>query len=487
MVAALKVVRGGGSASPVFAVLRPALRSRLVRAMLVCVSSMLACATAPAQLPQTNATVAPAAQAHAALALEWSEQEKRAIARHGPWPQPVLPDRSNRGSGNADAVVLGGALFFDVRLSPKGDMACASCHQSGRAFSDGRDRAHGRERLDRNTPGLWNAGLGRWFGWDGGADSLWGFALRPMLNTVELAASPSHVARLLRSDAAYACLHRNAFDIALNAPKGVPGNAQTNTLNRGQSRSQRQSSEGDKSKQGAGATKAAPAAPAVNTADERLMVDAAKALAAFMETLQSGKSAFDELHDALARGDAAAAARYPEDARRGLRLFTERGQCAVCHFGPNFSNGEFHEVGIPYLVDKGRVDPGRQGGIKLVRADRYNLLGAFSDDASRASGSRTRHVAENHANYGQFKTPSLRNVELTAPYMHNGKLATLRDVVQHYSEIPEDRLHQDGEALLKPLRLTEGEANDLVAFLRTLTSKTFPEVNAATPVCQPRK
>ena len=214
------------------------------------------------------------------------------------------------------------------------------------------------------------------------------------------------------------------------------------------------------------------------------MVDAAKALAAFMETLQSGSSAFDELHDALARGDAVAAARYPDAARRGLRLFTGRGQCAVCHFGPNFSNGEFHEIGISYLIDKGRVDPGRHGGIKQVRADRYNLLGAFSDDASRATGNHTRHVAENHANFGQFKTPSLRNVELSAPYMHNGKLATLRDVVRHYSEIPEERLHQDGEALLKPLRLTETEANDLVAFLRTLTSTTFAPSAAVAPVCQ---
>ena len=435
--------------------------------LLAGVSCVLACAVALAQTGPANPVSAPTA----AAAPAWSEQEKRAISRHGPWPQPVLPDRSNRASGNADAIALGRALFFDTRLSPKGDMACATCHQPGRALSDGRDRAHGRERLDRNTPSLWNAGLGHWFGWDGGADSLWGFALRPMLNPVELGASAAHVARLLRNDAAYACLHRNAFIGPANgayAPKAVKGTSKGLTSRAGTSGRER-------------------SRPMPSVADEHLTVDAAKALAAFMETLQPGKSAFDELHDALARGDAVATARYPEDARRGLRLFTGRGQCAVCHFGPNFTNGEFHEIGISYLIDKGRVDPGRQGGIKLVRADRYNRLGAFSDDASRASGSRTRHVAENHANYGQFKTPSLRNVELTAPYMHNGKLATLRDVVRHYSEIPEDRLHQDGEALLKPLRLTEGETDDLIAFLRTLTSKTFPEVNAVAPVCQARK
>lgn len=391
---------------------------------------------------------------------DYSPAEKRAIARHGPWPQPILPDASNRVSGNAAAITLGRALFFDARLSSKSDMACATCHQPGRAFTDGRDRAHGRERLDRNTPGLWNAGLGHWFGWDGGSDSLWSFALRPILNPLELGATASHVAQLLRADVTYACLHRNAFGTAsraaaatLRLPKDAPP----------------------------------AAASAPGGADERMLVDAAKALAAFIETLQPGKSAFDDLHDALARGDMAAAARYPETARRGLRIFAGRGQCAACHFGPNFSNGEFHEIGIPYLLAPGRVDAGRQGGIKRVRADKYNRLGAFSDDATRASGSRTRHVAESHATFGQFKTPSLRNVELTAPYMHNGRLAALRDVVRHYSELPEDRLHQDGEALLKPLRLTESESDDLVAFLRTLTSQSFPEVNAAPVACQPRQ
>ena len=384
---------------------------------------------------------------------EYSAAEKRAIARHGPWPQPGLPDASNRVSGNADAIALGRALFFDARLSPKSDMACATCHQPGRGFTDGRDRAQGRERLDRNTPGLWNAGFGYWFGWDGGADSLWSFALRPMLNPLELGATASHVAKLLRGDATYACLHRNAF---ATAPRAVPA-----------------------------APRAAPASR--SSADEPVLVDAAKALAAFMETLHSGKSAFDDLHDALARGDMAAAARYPGDARRGLRIFAGRGQCAACHFGVNFSNGEFHEIGIPYGLAPGRVDAGRQGGIKRVRADKFNRLGAFSDDATRASGSRTRHVAESHASFGQFKTPSLRNVELTAPYMHNGSLATLRDVVRHYSEIPEDRLHQDGEALLKPLRLTEAESDDLVAFLRTLTSQSFPAVNAAPVECRLRR
>jgi len=74
-----------------------------------------------------------------------------------------------------------------------------------------------------------------------------------------------------------------------------------------------------------------------------------------------------------------------------------------------------------------------------------------------------------HRNFGEFRTPSLRNLALTAPYMHNGRLATLRDVVNHYSTVSPDRLHADGEAILRALNLTAREAGDLVAFLESLS------------------
>ena len=85
------------------------------------------------------------------------------------------------------------------------------------------------------------------------------------------------------------------------------------------------------------------------------------------------------------------------------------------------------------------------------------------------SATGTRHVRLEHRNWGEFRVPSLRNVAKTPPYMHNGHLATLRDVVRHYSELNEDRLHADGEKILRPLRLSEAEAADLVAFLESLT------------------
>jgi cytochrome c peroxidase len=161
-------------------------------------------------------------------------------------------------------------------------------------------------------------------------------------------------------------------------------------------------------------------------------------------------------------------AKYPEEAKRGLKIFVGKGRCNLCHLGPAFTNGEFHDTGVPFFVGKGRVDPGRHAGIRRLRASPFNLLGSYNDDAKRSTATGTEHVRLEHRNFGEFRTPSLRNIGLTAPYMHNGRLATLRDVVEHYSTLSPDRLHSDGEALLRALNLSEQEARDLVAFLETL-------------------
>jgi cytochrome c peroxidase len=202
--------------------------------------------------------------------------------------------------------------------------------------------------------------------------------------------------------------------------------------------------------------------------DEAIAVNVAKVLAAFQETIDTGRTPFDDFRDALARGDRAAAARYPLAAQRGLAIFIGKGRCDVCHVGARFSNGEFHDVGVPHFIGQGQVDAGRFDGIRKLQANRYNLLGPYNDDPTRATAISTRHVAAEHRNFGEFKVPSLRNVARTAPYMHNGSLATLADVVRHYSEIDEDRLHADGERILKPLHLTPAETADLIAFLESL-------------------
>lgn len=116
------------------------------------------------------------------------------------------------------------------------------------------------------------------------------------------------------------------------------------------------------------------------------------------------------------------------------------------------------------------VDPGRYGGIKKLQESRANLMGAYNDDPARSTATGTRHVRLDHRNWGEFRVPSLRNVAKTAPYMHNGHLASLRDVVRYYSDLDEDRLHADGEKILRPLKLSNTEADDLVAFLQSLTA-----------------
>ena len=106
------------------------------------------------------------------------------------------------------------------------------------------------------------------------------------------------------------------------------------------------------------------------------------------------------------------------------------------------------------------------------------------DDPAGDAAQKTRYVQAQQRNFGEFKVPGLRNVALTAPYMHNGSLPTLESVVQHYDQINPDRVHADGEQILRPLRLNAGQRADLVAFLRTLSDPGFAAWRLATlPTC----
>ncbi len=367
-----------------------------------------------------HAVAAVSAQEPAPVPL--SDAQQRAILALGPWPTAARADPSNRVSGHAEAVAFGAMLFAESRLSKTGTLACSTCHRPDRAFTDGLSRARGAVVVDRNTTTLLNVGGQRWYGWDGAADSLWAQSLRPIFDRREMGADVAHVAGVVRDDPALRGKYVAAFG------REPP------------------------------------------TDDETVTVDVSKALAAFQETLVTGRTPFDEFRDSLARGDVAGADRYPAAARRGLAIFVGEGRCTMCHGGPRFTNGEFGDIGIAYFVAPGMVDAGRHDGIRRLRASRYNLLGPFNDDPTRGTATGTRFVALEHRNFGEFKVPSLRNVARTAPYMHNGSIATLRDVVAHYSNLDENRLHADGERILRPLRLSQQETDDLVAFLESLSA-----------------
>lgn len=358
--------------------------------------------------------------------LDFSDDEIARIVRHGPWPPTFAADPSNRVSGKQDAIELGRALFFDARLSPDNAFACVSCHDPAKAWTDGRATSMGRTALPRNAPSLLDVRQRRWFGWDGGHDNLWSMSLRPILDAREIGGSTVGIADLVRTDRNLAACYARAFG-------REPGAVEA----------------------------------------EALAVDAAKALAAFQETLTSPRVRFDDFRDALARGDKAEAAKLPPAAQRGARLFVGRGNCAFCHLGPAFTNGEFHSIGIPFFT-AGGADGGRHSGIRSLRENRLTLLGSWNDDPVRADGIATRHVDPQHRNFGEFRVPSLRMAARTAPYMHNGSLATLADVVRHYARFDPERLHGDGEAILKPLGLDDAEIDDLVAFLESLSAEPPP-------------
>ena len=355
----------------------------------------------------------------------FTQTERVAILAHGPWPPPATRDPSNRVSGNVPAIALGRTLFFDKRLSREGNRSCATCHNPAKSFSDGRTRSIGRRLHDRNAIALANLAQNRWFGWAGAADSLWAQSIRPILDEKELALTPDMLRQRISANLDTASHYLSVFGVA----------------------------------------------PAADD-PERVLVNVAKALAAYQETLVTGRTPFDDFRDALERNDHAAQSRYPLPAQRGLRIFVGNGRCAACHFGPNFTTGEFEDIGIPFFAEKGRVDAGRHGGIGALRTSPYNLLGPYNDDMARSTAVPTQHVEPLHRNWGEFRVPSLRNVARTAPYMHNGSLPTLAAVVRHYSELDEERLHgTPDKRLLKPLRLSKREKADLIAFLRTLSSE----------------
>lgn len=306
--------------------------------------------------------------------VQFTESEVRAILSHGPWPTPIASDPTNRASGRRAAVELGERLFFDTRLSINGNFSCGTCHVPERNWTDNRVRGMAAAEVDRNTPTLMNVRLGHWYGWDGGADSLWAQSIRPILDRRELGATPRHVAQLLRKDEELSCRYRRTF--------GVPPSP---------------------------------------TDDEEVLVNVGKILAAFQETFETPPTPFDRFRNALARGERIKDGLYSEAAQRGLKTFVGKGNCSSCHSGPNFTNGEFRNNGFS-------SDPGRPEGLRVARASRFNLASAYNDDPRKA----VREVQAAEA--GAFKVPTLRHLMLTAPYGHDGKRETLADVVRHYSE-----------------------------------------------------
>ena len=319
---------------------------------------------------------------------------------------------------SAAKVELGRHLFHDTRLSGNGTYACASCHRQELAFTDGRARALGAtdQLHPRSAMSLANVAYNASLTWaDPRLDSLESQARVPMVNEhpVELGlrGREEEVLGRLGDDDRYATLFAEAF----------PG-------------------------------------------DERpvRMVNVVKALASFERTLISGDSPYNRLvyggeMDALS-----------ESARRGMRLFfSDRLRCSECHSGFNFS-------GPVNFEGSGTVEP------TFHNTGLYNIDGA---GAYPAGSPGLVEVTGRLEDTGSFRAPTLHNVAVTAPYMHDGSVATLEEVVTIYSEggrivitgphAGDGRDNPHKSFRLPGFEITEGETDDVVAFLRSLTDESF--------------
>jgi cytochrome c peroxidase len=397
----------------------------------------------------------PAAAASAPIVAteEFGAEEIGRILQHSPLVGPPR-DPTNAVADDPSAAQLGQAIYFDKRFSGSGKVACATCHDPKFGLGDGKPMPEGFP-VDRNVPTLWNVAYGRWFFWDGRSDSLWGQALKPLENPREHGFTRLQVAHLLRSDAGLNSLYERVFG-------ALPDLGDAPRFPR------------------AGAPLAdAPGSPLVaawngmaeadRSVVDRIFSNVGKSLQAYERRLVSRASRFDVFVEGLRTGDRSKLDVLSPSARLGLKIFVGKGNCRLCHSGPTFTDGEFHNLGIP--PTRGGPTPSRYAAIPELRKDPFNTKGSFSDD--RPSGAaKLDFLVDLPDTWGQIKTPGLRNVARTAPYMHQGQFKTLEDVVMFYSLL--QGVLQAGHherTILLPLFLDRKEVLGLVDFLESLTDE----------------
>lgn len=308
------------------------------------------------------------------------------IPRHGGVPTglDLYMPAAEGGLPTGNVVVLGRSLFFDPILSSDSTIACATCHNPEKGFSDGKVVAVGvnGRRGTRNVPAIVNRGYGFSFFWDGRAATLEEQVVMPIQSGMEMGSNLDDVVDRLTRDAGYSALFR--------ATHGSDPNRAT----------------------------------------------LARSLAAYVRTIRSGASPFDRFMD----GDPAALSELEIE---GLRLFQGRAGCDKCHLGASLTDEKFHNTGVAYAND-------------------------VVSDSGRAA------VTGHPEDLGAFKVPTLREVARTAPYMHDGSLATLAGVIEFYDR--GGNANPSIDPLLRTLDLSDEEKRALVAFLQTLTGEVWEGV-----------
>ncbi len=343
-------------------------------------------------------------------------------------PVPIPEDNPQ----TPEKIALGEQLFHDMRFSTTGDVSCATCHDADKAFTDSPLKtSEGIEKKTgtRNAPTVVNAAYFATQFWDGRSPSLEDQALHPFLNPVEMGL-PSHepILEVIRSDADYVTAFGEVFGV---------------------------------------------------TADQITMDEVTKAIAAFERTQIAGDSPFDRWYF---NGDESA---LTVQQKRGFDIFINQGRCVSCHVIEQtqalFTDNRFHNIGV---------------GINNIQEDVPGLAGEFLEadltlsevDVEVLSDARTSElgrfaISHGFDDLGSFKTSTLRNIAVTAPYMHDGSVATLRDAVVHYNN---GGITNEGDPVndflsggIRPLNLEDDQIDDLVAFLEALTSPQFEKLATA--------
>jgi cytochrome c peroxidase len=319
-------------------------------------------------------------------------------------------------------IELGDRLFHEKRFSSDGKVSCSTCHEKEKAFTDHQRVSKGHHGLlgTRNAPTVINTAYMKTLFWDGREPDLEGQSKQPPVNPVE-GGLPNHAALLevIRNDPSYVKAFKEVF--------GVDA--------------------------------------AHITIDHY-----ADAIASFERTQIAGDSPFDRYQFG---GDKSA---MSTAAIRGLKVFTGQGRCVSCHIIEQnqalFTDNRFHNIGVGFKNIKGRVGEIAGEFIKAKNAgadvDKTVLADPDASELGRFA------VSEDINQIGAFKTATLRNIELTPPYMHDGSQKTLEDMVEFYNN--GGRIHKDDpfspflSGGIRPLNLSEQQKKDLVAFLKALTS-----------------
>jgi cytochrome c peroxidase len=415
------------------------------------------------------------------------------------------PPRPRPGSVEAQRAHIGRRLFFDTRLSANQQVACSTCHQPDKSFTDGLPVAKGMGLTARNAPTIINTFKSPWFFWDGRADSLEAQAIGPLENAEEHGLDRASLAAILRQNYGTELLAYFPARPATARPETrqdlQTGNldayvlATTGPYRRLTEILKFAANVGIQPSQAIGQILAPQPAGGSRIDDDLTVARAALALAAWEKLQVANQSTFDRFVNGVINTQEknleqlSAETGFGPDALAGLRIFTGKGNCILCHRGPTLSDHEFHNIGLGDTPRQEQLEikawvadvAGRAKGLDEVLSSPWNCRSPAWRQLDNAREAQVRADMPacqemifldpgNLENTGAFKTPTLRNVALTAPYFHDGRAATLDDVINHYDRLGEPAVVGHREESLRPLSLTDTEKKQLKAFLESLTS-----------------